>query len=156
MAEPAFAVVPGPGKKVKKGDSWSRESKLSMGPIGSYDAKYTYTYSGDEKRTIDGNEVTLQKIDMKTELKYHPPSADQASGLPFKIVSGNLDTTEASGTVLFDAANGRVVETSMKVNLKGKLQISVADQKADVELEQEQTTTTKTSTKNPNEATTGS
>jgi len=154
MSEPAFAVVKGKGQKVKSGDSWTRESKLSMGPIGSYNTKYTYTYAGTEKKTVDGKDATLHKIDMKTELTYAPPTSQEAGGLPFKIDSGKLNATEAKGTIYFDAEKGRVVETKMDVNLKGSLQISVAEQKADVELEQKQNTTTQTSDKNPNEATT--
>ncbi len=150
MAEPAFAVVKGPGEKVKPKDTWTRESKLSMGPIGSYDTKYTYTYVGPEERTgADGKKVTLHKIEMKTELTYKPPAANEASGLPFRIDSGNLKTTEASGTIYFDVEKGRVAESSMKVNIDGKLNISVAEQKAEVDLKQEQTTTTTTSDANP-------
>jgi len=148
MAEPAFAVVKGKGEKVKPGDSWTRESKLSMGPIGSYNTKYTYTYKGQEKK---GND-TLEKIEMKTELTYAAPGANDAAGLPFKIESGsNLKATEASGVIYFDAAKGRVAETNMNVNLEGTLSITVAEQKAEVKLTQKQNTTTMTSDKNPNE-----
>ncbi len=51
------------------------------------------------------------------------------------------------------ADKGRVVESNMAVNLEGKLTISVADQKAEVDLKQEQNTTAKTLDKNPYEAT---
>jgi hypothetical protein len=150
MAEPAFAVVKGPGEKVKAKDTWTRESKLSMGPIGSYDTKYIYTYVGPEEKTgPDGKKVTLHKIELKTELAYKAPDPKDASGLPFRIDSGNLKTTEASGVIYFDADKGRVAESTMKVNLDGKLNISVAEQKAEVDLKQEQTTTTTTSDTNP-------
>ena len=152
MSEPAFAVVKGKGQKVKSGESWSRESKLNMGPIGGYNTKYTYTYGGTEKKTVDGKEVNLHKIDMKTDLTYAPPDAKDATGLPFKIESGKLTATKASGTIWFDADKGRVVETKMEVDLKGTLEISVSEQKASVELDQKQSTTTVTSDKNPNEA----
>lgn len=154
MAEPAFAVVKGKGEKVKPKDSWTRESKLSMGPIGSYDTKYTYTYVGPEEKTgADGKKVTLQKIEMKTELVYKAPDPKDATGLPFKIDTGNLKTTEASGVIYFDAEKGRVAESTMDVKLEGKLTISVAEQKADVDLKQDQKTTTATSDKNPNDST---
>jgi hypothetical protein len=152
MAEPAFAVVQGTGQKVEPNASWTRESKLSMGPIGSYDTKYTYTYKGPEERTIDNKKMALQKIEMKTDLTYKAPDPKEATGLPFKIDSGNLKTTEAAGTIYFDAEKGRVAESTMTVKLEGKLQISVAEQKADVDLKQEQTTTTTTSDTNPNAA----
>jgi hypothetical protein len=144
MAEPPFMVTPDKGKKVKPGDTWTRESKLVMGPIGSYDAKYIYTYKGPEKLTLDGKEGTYEKIEMKTELTYKPPDPKEPTTLPFKIEGGSLKATEATGTIYFDKDKGRVVKTDMKVKLEGKLNISVADQKADVELTQTQDTTTLT------------
>jgi hypothetical protein len=90
---------------------------------------------------------------MKTDLTYSPPDAKDAGGLPFKIEGGKITTSEAKGTIYFDAEKGRVVKTEMDIGIKGTLQISVADQKADVELDQKQKTTTAISDKNPNEAT---
>jgi hypothetical protein len=153
MSEPAFAVVKGKGQKVKPGDNWTRESKLNMGPIGSFGTKYTYTLAATEKLNVDGKDLNAYKIDMKTDLTYSPPDAKDAGGLPFKIEGGKITTSEAKGTIYFDAEKGRVVKTEMDIGIKGTLQISVADQKADVELDQKQKTTTAISDKNPNEAT---
>ncbi len=48
MSDPAFSMVP--DKAVKPGDTWKRTSKLNMGPIGTYESTYTYTFEGmDEK-----------------------------------------------------------------------------------------------------------
>jgi len=151
MSEPAFTVVPDKGKRVKVGDAWSRTGSLKMGPIGSYDAKYDYKYAGTEKRTVDGKEATLHKIEMKTTLTYKPPDAKDAGGLPFQIKGGKLDTTEASGTIWFDADKGRTAETKMDVSLKGNLDISVGEQSANVELEQKMNTTAAASDANPNQ-----
>lgn len=155
MSEPAFAVVKGKGEKVKPKDTWDRKSNLNMGPLGNYDATYTFTYAGPETKdkpdSKEKEKETLHKIDMETKLTYKAPDKDAAGGLPFKIESGNLKAEEAKGTILFNAEKGRVMETTMKVVLKGELKISVGDQAADVQLTQEQTTTTKTLDKNPNE-----
>jgi len=152
MSEPAFTLVPDKGKKVKPGDKWSRTGKMTLGPIGSYEATYEYTYDGPEKRQLEGKDATLQKIGMKTSLKYSPPDAKSAGSLTFfKINSGDLQTTEASGTIYFDAYAGRVASSEMSVVLKGKLNVSVSEQPADVELEQTQKTYTSTSDKNPND-----
>jgi hypothetical protein len=152
MSEPAFAVVPdGP---VKPKATWERTSKLSMGPIGSYDAKFIYTYVGTvKKKDAEGKDVTLERIDVKTELTYKAPEGAAQTGLSFKIEGGTLKTTDASGTIWFDKEKGRVAETTMKIGLDGNLDISVADQKAQVTLKQEQTTTTTTTDKNPVEGT---
>ncbi len=151
MSEPAFAVVKGPGQKVKLGDTWSRPEegklKLTIGPIGSYEARYNFKYGGKDEAKNG-----LHKIEMKTELDYKVPDSKQAGGLPFKIEGGTLETKDATGTIWFDDKAGRVVQTEMKVNLKGTLKISVAEQKSDVDLDQQQTTTTKTTDRNPYEA----
>lgn len=148
MSEPAFTLVPDKGKKVKKDDKWQRTGTMKMGPIGSYNATYDYTYDAVEKK----DNANLHKILLKTTLKYTPPEAKDAAGLPFKINSGNLETKEASGTVWFDADLGRVAESQMTVKLSGKLNVTVSDQAADVDLDMTQTTYTSTYDKNPNEA----
>jgi hypothetical protein len=153
MSEPAFTLVPDKGHKVKPGEKWARTGKMTLGPIGSYEATYDYTFDGPEKKQVEGKDATLQKIGMKTSLKYSPPDKNAAGSLSFfKINSGDLQTTEATGTIYFDAENGRVASSEMSVGLKGKLNVSVSDQAADVELEQTQKTYTSTSDKNPNEA----
>jgi len=139
MAEPAFAVTP--PSPVTVGSSWEREAHLTMGPLGSYDANYKYTYQGKEKK----DSAELDKIEVQASIKYKPPESTQAGGgLPFKIESGNLEAKEVKGTIYFDSKKGRTHSSEMVVNLTGKLTISVGDQKAEVELTQKQTTRTET------------
>lgn len=138
MAEPAFAVTP--PSPVAVGGAWEREARLTMGPLGSYDALYKYIYQGKEKK----GDAELDKIEVQASVKYKPPEAAQATGLPFKIESGNLEAKEVKGTIYFDSKKGRTHSSEMVVNLTGKLTISVGDQKAEVELEQKQTTRTET------------
>ncbi|HZT82512.1 MAG TPA: DUF6263 family protein [Gemmataceae bacterium] len=142
MADPTFAVVP--TKEVKKGDTWEKTSKLDMGPIGKYENSYKYTFEGPDAKT------KLDKIKVDTTLKYVPPS-DSATGgsLPFKIKSADLKSTDASGTVTFDNAKGRVASSEQKLNLKGDLSIEIGGQTTKVELNQTQTTTVKTTDTNP-------
>src|SRR5262249_877066 len=65
MSDPTFAAIP--DKEVKKGDTWTRDSKLSMGPIGTYKTTYKYTYAGTEGG--------LHKIKVDTTLTYQAPDA---------------------------------------------------------------------------------
>ena len=51
MADPTFGIQP--GKPVAKGDSWTRTSTLSLGPIGSYKGDYKYTYEGQDDKNKD-------------------------------------------------------------------------------------------------------
>jgi hypothetical protein len=142
MADPAFSVVP--NKPVKPGDSWTRDSKLNMGPIGSYDTSYKYTLAGPDAKDKD-----LEKITVDTTLKYTPPAEGTATQLPFKIKKADLKSSEAKGTVLFNVAKGRVASSDMGLKLDGKLSIEIGGMTTDVDLSQTQTTTVKTSDENP-------
>lgn len=148
MAEPTFAVVP--AGDVAKGKTWTRDSKIDMGPLGRYENNYKYTFEGE-----GADKLYATKIETTT--KYVPPpdtAMDQATGtgagaLPFKIKSGDLKSTSSSGTVKFDNTKGRVESAEMTLEIKGDLNIEISGQTTKVELTQKQTTTVKTLDKNP-------
>jgi hypothetical protein len=139
MSDPAFSMVP--DKPVKPGDSWKRTSKLNMGPIGTYESTYTYTFEG-----MDEKEKDLARIKVATELKYIAPTSPAAGAapLPFKIVSADLKTKDATGLILFDVKNGRLHSSDLSLTLEGRLNIDVSGMASDVELNQKQTTKVKT------------
>lgn len=140
MAEPTFAVVT--NDAVEKGKTWKKETKLDMGPIGSYKNEYTYKYEGSENK--------LDKIDVDTKLTYTPPEkTDGVGGLPFKIKSADLQSKDAKGTIWFNRDKGRVDKSEMSLSLSGNLQIEIGGQPTKVELQQEQKTTVTTDDKNP-------
>ena len=140
MAEPTFAAIP--NKDVAKGEKWTKENTLDMGPIGKYTNTYTYTF--------DGTEGKLDKIKVETTLKYTPPD-DKATGagLPFKIKSADLKTTSGTGTAPFDPEKGRIEKATFKLDLSGELEIEIGGQTTKVELKQTQETTVETSDYNP-------
>jgi hypothetical protein len=144
MADPAFAVVP--GKPVKKGDTWERPSKLNMGPIGSYETNYKYTYEGQDEK-----EKSLAKIKVDMTLKYIAPVGSPAGGggLPFRIVSADLKSDKATGSILFDTEKGRLASSKISLDLKGKLSIDISGMTSEVELSQTQSTEVKTTDKDP-------
>lgn len=139
MADPAFAAVP--NKPVKKGDTWERKSVLNMGPIGTYDTTYKYTY--------DGKDGKLDKIKMTTNLVYQTPGPNASGNLPFKIKEANLKSKSAEGTVWFDSDKHRLDHSELKLVLEGKLSIEIGGQTTEVDLTQNQTTEVKTSDTNP-------
>jgi len=144
MAEPLFAALP--GKKVTKGKedaTWKRTSKLDMGPIGSYETTYTYTYDGPDK---DKKE---EKIGIKTDLKYTPPTDKGDQTLPFKIKDAKLEPKDASGTIVYDPKAGWVKSLEMKMTLTGNLTIEIGQQSTTVDLTQDQTTKITTSAESP-------
>ena len=142
MAEPTFAVIT--NEAVEKGKQWKKETKLDMGPIGTYKNEYTYTYDGtDDKSKTD-------KITVVTKLTYSPPEkTDGVGGLPFKIKSADLTSKNATGTVWFSRDKGRVEKSDMTLDLTGKLEIEIGGQPTKVELTQNQKTEIQTSDQNP-------
>jgi hypothetical protein len=143
MAEPVFNVVPtGP---VAKGDKWTKKTSLNMGPIGQYENTYNYTFEGPDDKQMD-------KIKVDTTLTYKEPTEGAgggagSGGLPFRIKSAELKSTSATGTILFDAKEGRIAKSDMKLELSGKLSIEIGGQTTDVVLNQTQSSTTETSDK---------
>ncbi len=129
MAEPTFAVVP--NTDVAKGHKWKRETKLNMGPIGSYDNTYNYEYMGAEK--------DKHRIKVDTVLNYTPPGdAVGQGGLPFKIKKATLKSTSQGGEIIFDGAKGLLEKSSVKLELKGTLKIEIGGTETEVTLSQVQ------------------
>jgi hypothetical protein len=140
MSDPAFAAIP--DKPVKKGDTWEKKTTLNMGPIGSFDTVYKYTYDGQDDKK-------LHKIKVDSTLKYVPPGPNAGGALPFKILKADLNSKESKGEILFDSEKGRVANSNMTMKLAGTLTIEIGGMSSDVTLDQTQTTTVKTSDENP-------
>jgi hypothetical protein len=137
MAEPTWGAFPVAG--VKKGGTWSKKSKLNLGPIGNYETNYTYTYEGPDK----GGE----KVKVDATLTYTPPT--EKGGLPFAIKEATLKSKEGTGSAIFDKAKGRFESSTMKMKLEGTLKIEVGGMETTVELTQDQTATVKSYDDNP-------
>jgi hypothetical protein len=144
MAEPTFAVIP--TKAVAKGEKWQKKTSLDMGPIGKYDNTYDYEYEGTDGPADKG----IHKIAVKTTLNYKEPGdAAGQGGLPFKIKSAKLKSSNPVGQVIFNNSKGRVDRSTMKLELKGELQIEIGGQTTKVELDQKQESTVETMDENP-------
>jgi hypothetical protein len=141
MADPTFGIVP--GHPVAKGDSWTRESVINLGPIGSYKGVYKYTLEGFDEKNKD-----LAKIKIETQLTYTPPT-DPGEGLPFKIKEAKLQSKDAKGNATFDIKKGRLEKSDQSLSLTGELQIEIGGMATKVELNQKQETTVTTSDTNP-------
>ena len=132
MAEPTWGALP--TKAVKTGDTWTRKSKLNLGPIGTYATDFDYKLEKSDGKT--------DTIGIKATLKYTAPT-DKA-GLPFTIKSATLESKEGTGTATFDRAKGRFTKSEMTMKLKGDLKIEVGGMETDVALDQSQTATVET------------
>lgn len=122
----AFSFVP--GKQINKGDTWKRQMRLSMGPMGTFIVDMDYTDQGKGK---DGEEVALKGM-----YSYEAPKGG-GGGLPFKVTKGEFKTEDAKGILIFDTVAGRLVRHEFKSKLNGTMSISVADQNAEMSLKQE-------------------
>jgi len=138
MSNPTFAAFPRTDEEFKKG-SWNYDVTLNMGPIGSYKTQYTYTINPKDKN----------KIDVSGTMDYTAPKTDAASGLPFIIKKGDLKADKITGTVTLDPKAGRIADSTMQMDLTGKLTIDIAGMETDVTLNQKQASSVKTLDTNP-------
>jgi len=138
MADPSFGMLP--GKPVAKGESWTHDSRLSLGPIGDY--------RSNDKYTLEKVEGDKARIKVERALTYEAPK-DPAEGLPFRIKSAKLASKDSGGAIDFDLAKGRLDKLEMKVHLEGEMEIEISGTTTKVELKQDQTTTITTSDQPP-------
>lgn len=134
MADPMFGVLP--GRPVSVGETWSRDSRLNLGPIGSYKNNFKYT--------LDKVVKDIAEISVVSKLTYEPPT-ESGEGLPFRIKSAKLEGKDSTGKIYFDLKAGRLDKQEITVKLEGELVIEIAGQETKVELKQDQKTTVATS-----------
>jgi len=141
MTDPTFKLFPDAPKK--KGDKWEKKSTLNLGPIGTYDLVYKFTYAEPDK---EGAKKDWDKIEVETTVNYTAPAAAAGDGLLFRIKEGSKLTSDAAGSkgvLYYNAAKGRIEEATIKIKLKGDLTVVIGGTDTKVELTQEQETTIK-------------
>lgn len=140
MADPTWFAVP--PEKAQQGEKWSKTSELKLGPIGKYETTFNFTLNKTDDKKAN--------IDVSADLKYTAPTEKESTGLPFKIQSATLKSTEpGKGTAVFDRVLGRIESSELTMKLEGDLKIEVGNMSTDIKLTQEQTSKTKTTTNNP-------
>jgi hypothetical protein len=83
-------------------------------------------------------------------LNYTAPDEKAGQGgLPFRIKSAKLKSANPTGQIIFNNAKGRVERSTMKLELKGDLQIEIGGQQTTVNLSQQQESTTETMDEDP-------
>ncbi|HZZ82250.1 MAG TPA: hypothetical protein VFE62_27375 [Gemmataceae bacterium] len=136
MAEPTWWAYP-PDGVVPADKKWEAKTSLELGPIGTYNTTFDFTYKGDNK------------IGIKSNLTYTAPAASDKAGLPFVIESATLSSKSGEGEAVYDPKAGRFSSTSLKMDIKGDLKIAVGNQTTTVELTQKQETSSIISDTNP-------
>lgn len=141
MTDPTYKLLPDAPKK--KGDKWEKKTNLNLGPIGSYELTYKFTYAEPEK---EGPKKDFDKLEVETVINYTAPK-DNAEGLLFRIKEGSKLTSDPAGSkgvVYYDPKAQRIDEATINIKLKGDLVVVIGGTDTKVELTQEQKTTIKT------------
>ena len=136
--ESAFGFVP--EKAVKVGDTWNRETKLSMGPLGGFKLNNNFTYTG-KKEGGDG-------IDSKVTMEWTPAKGDGALGGLFKVVKSDMKG-DGTATYVFDTAKGRPGTTVTKMKMQGTLTIDVGGMELPMMMAMDTTSTSRVLDTNP-------
>jgi hypothetical protein len=140
MADPTYGLLPDSPKKA--GEKWEKKTPLNLGPIGSYELTYKFTYVGPEK---DGPKKDMDKIEVETAINYTAPK-DTTDPLLFRIKEGSKITADPAGSkgvVYYDPKRQRIDEATINIKLRGDLVVVIGGTDTKVELTQEQKTTIK-------------
>jgi hypothetical protein len=134
-----------PEGPVLKGDSWQVKSAVPFGPLGTLHLVDTYTLEGPESAEKD-----LVKVTLKSTATYSPPEKAAGVGLPFKIQKGDVKVKEALGSLLFNLATGRLVQSERQRDVQGVLVLApTAHVQLEMEVEQRQKTAARVFDTNP-------
>lgn len=134
----AFVVLA--DKAVNKGDTWKDQRILELKMFGTLTIDQELKYQGKGK---DGEEIGTSS----TISKYTPPKEAALGGL--EITKGEFKTDDAKGTVVFDAATGRLVRQQDKLKVKGTLTAKAQGAELMITLELEQSSKTEVMDKPP-------
>jgi hypothetical protein len=141
MTDPTYKLFPETPKK--KTDKWEKKTNLNLGPIGSYELTYKFTYLEPDK---EGDKKDFDKIEVETVINYTAPK-EGTDGLLFRIKDGSKLTSDPAGSkgvVYYDPKNQRIAEATINIKLKGDLIVVIGGTDTKVELTQEQKTVIKT------------
>jgi hypothetical protein len=129
-AREVFAFLP--EKEEKK---WTRKVPVPLGPLGNLAITNNYKDDGTEKV----GDKSAAKITFTSTVTYTKPTAKDAAGASIQIVEGDLKAESAKGTILFDAAAGRLVSSNWAMKLAGSMTVSIGGSKLPTVVEQEET-----------------
>ena len=146
-AADAFGLLPAGPVKEGSESSWGNDKKLEtpLGPLGSFTTTRTYSYEG--KDTVGGKPV--DKITFTGKATYSPPKSADAGPFPFQLTKGDLKVEDLSGTLFFDEAAGRLVQSTATMHVKGSMTVLVSGNTLDSELQQDRTVKTRLLDKPP-------
>jgi hypothetical protein len=102
----------------------------AWGPLGNWVGQTHFVYSGRQ-----GN---LHQYTYGHQMKHVAPRGG-GGVMPFQVANAAFEPREAIGSIVFDAAAGRVVSGQERFRVVGRLSIVLLGQPSPVDLEEEQT-----------------
>ncbi|MCH8922168.1 MAG: TIGR03067 domain-containing protein [Planctomycetes bacterium] len=121
-------------ERMQAGTSWKQPTTLSAGPAGEIAGEVTATYKG--RTRVAGRECARFKL--SAESTYSPPSGGGALG--YEIVDGKVSLKGPAGEALYDTKTGRLIKSTRKTRIHGRLRIKVNGQTATMILDHRETT----------------
>jgi hypothetical protein len=100
-----------PSKGVTKGDKWKRSGKMPLPMMGTLKCETEFEYQGPIEKG--------EKITSTEQFTYELPKAQE--GALMHVTKADVKVESGKGTILFDAAAGRLVRSEQSLKLKGKL-----------------------------------
>lgn len=115
---------------VKPGDTWEVPFDIELPKLGKLKGKRVYRYEGPDK--VAGRATA--RITVTTDI-----AADIDSDLGEAKVSGSFTTADATGTIHFDPAAGKLVSIKSSLSLAGDMTVTAGGNTIPLRMEQTQT-----------------
>jgi len=133
MIDPSLGMMPPAEKAVN--ESWERKAPLNLGPIGSYERTYTFTYKGKDTGPTTKD---FDRVEVKPSLTFKPPAAGTDS-LLFRVTAGTITTKEVKqGYILYNPKAGRVEQARINLISEGELDATLGTAQSKVKLYMDQ------------------
>jgi hypothetical protein len=124
-----------PGKPVKPGDRWVKESKTELPGMGGYLHRTQYVFEGPDA------DKKLARVAVTDKLKHIAADSTKGGELPFKVAGSEFKKAEATGTIWINLSKGRTERSQMTMRLSGRMTIEIGGQKTDIDIDQTNKTT---------------
>jgi hypothetical protein len=129
-----------PRQNVATGQTWTSPVMHDWNPLGSWRGITTYTPRGPEGYGI--------RYDYTHEMSYVPPEPT-AGVLPFQIAGAEFQPVQASGSFVFDAQNGHVIQVREIFHVRGTVATGLMGTTTRLQIEEYQEFNVEISSQNP-------
>lgn len=132
-----------PDDPVSVGDTWQRDAKVPLGPIGVAIVKRTVTYRGPAEGAKG-----LHKLEFTGDISF-TPAEKPAPGISFHVIKADLKTKRCKGELLFDNDAGRLVKATLDSEFEGPMTMKASGQEIEMHMHSIEKTVAQISDKDP-------